>query len=404
MVVIKSLASKLFPGLDEAVWNRQRNQLLRSASVMSPYAEFLAHFPKLGAAAVEETSTRRETHVIVVPQDGPASDSWGPGTRNFYYEAAQILAEDLGVAKVTIFRVELGEAPESWHIRLMTLAIESNATHILTHIESDPTGPDTGWSWDVVWSMLSPRWDGVLLGVMFDSAYSWILACSKRLAKMSPRFVAVDICMPLNGTLHRGRIEVGPVNMPMSRQSMALVDERIAGLGRSFDVSFIGALYPYRVEMLDELRSRGISVAVNPHRPDETKDFAESRTNQPSWLDYMAGLKMSQMTLNFSRSSAGPYEQYKTRIIEAALVGCLPVTDDRERTRLFFTEDEFAYFPSVDALPAVVEEVLRDPELLAAMQQSTEARARALAHTDFWTRIDAVLDLRGLPVVYDDKS
>ncbi len=401
--MIKALASKLFPGLDQAVWNRQRNELLRSASAVSPYVQFLSHFPKLTSLTGQHSAPQRETHVIVVPQDGPASDSWGPGTRNFYYEAAQVLAEDLGVAKVTIFRVELGEAPESWHIRLMALAIESDATHILTHIESDPTGPDTGWTWDVVWSMLSPRWDGVLLGVMFDSAYSWILACSKRLAKMSPRFVAVDICMPLNGTLQRGRVEVGPVNMPMSRQSLALVDERIAGLERSFDVSFIGALYPYRVEMLDELRSRGISVAVNPHRSDQTKDFVESRTNQPSWLDYMAGLKKSQMTLNFSRSSAGPFEQYKTRIIEAALVGCLPVTDDRDRTRLFFTEDEFAYFDSVEDLPAVVEKVLRDPEQLAAMQQATEARSRALAHTDFWTRIDAVLDLRGLQVVYDEK-
>ena len=73
--------------------------------------------------------------------------------------------------------------------------------HIITHIESDPSSESTTWHWDIAWAELLRSWDGVLLGVMFDSAYYWINAQSRRLARMSPRFMVVDICMPMDGSM-----------------------------------------------------------------------------------------------------------------------------------------------------------------------------------------------------------
>lgn len=55
-----------------------------------------------------------------------------------------------------------------------------------------------------------------------------------------------------------------------------------SGAEKVYDLTFIGALYDYRVQLIDQLRADGVNVAVNPHRPDVTADYHESRANQPS--------------------------------------------------------------------------------------------------------------------------
>ena len=342
----------------------------------------------------------RPAHVVVVPQEGEDFDSFRPGTRNFYWEAAQCLRELAGEHSVSVLSVPRGEAPSRWHARLLEHVMDSGATHVLTHIESDPGSEGQAWTWDVPWTALADRWDGVLLGVMFDSAFEWITAKSRLLARVSPRFMAVDICMPMDGVLARGRPEVGPVNMPLSQVSLDMVRQRLEGVQPRWDLSFIGAMYPYRVELVERLRAEGVSVAVNPHRQDPAEDFASSRSGQPEWLEYMAGLRSSLMTLNFSRSSAGPYEQLKTRVLEATLAGTLLLTDDRDRTRLFWTpEAEYGYFGGIDDVPAVVRGFLADPQRLSRTAVAGEARAWSLANTDFWARINRGLERRGLTKV-----
>ena len=342
----------------------------------------------------------RRAHVVVVPQEGYAFDSFRAGTRNFYFEAWRNLAEDLGEPSVSVFNVDPGEVPASWHVRLLNYLNDVGATHVITHIESDPGSESSAWTWDVAWGLLSTRWDGVLLGVMFDSAFEWIAAKARLLARMSPRFMVVDICMPMDGSMVRGRPEVGPVNMPVSRESLALVDARLAGVEPSFDVSFIGVMYPYRMELVSRLRSLGVSVAVNPHRPDRAEDDSSSRTAQPSWLDYMAGLGSSRMTLNFSQSSAGRFEQLKTRVIEATLAGTVLLTDDLDRTRLYWRPGvEFETFRTVEDAPVVVERLISEPEHLVSVAAAGSGRARELAHWNFWGGIETGLQRRGLSAI-----
>ena len=134
----------------------------------------------------------------------------------------------------------------------------------------------------MLWADLSKIWNGVLLGVMFDSAFRLITLQSSELARISERFVLVDICMPMDSVLVKGRPEVGPVNMPISNETLSVIDERIQYLPKLYDVSFIGALYPYRVQLLDEMRDHGANVAVNPHRKDVATDFESSRAQQPT--------------------------------------------------------------------------------------------------------------------------
>ena len=339
----------------------------------------------------------RPVHVVVVPQEGMAFASFAPGNRNLYFEAAQSLRELLGSSAVSEFHTAPGETPEMWHSRLIDFVQSVKATHILGHVESDPGQVDPSWTWDVLWRRLSQQWDGVLLGVMFDSSYPWLSAQSRLLARISDRFLLVDICMPMNGRMVKGRPEVGPVNMPMSRQSLELLDRQLADIAPVVDVSFIGAMYPYRMQLVEKIRSLGVSVAVNPHRLSPAEDFSSSRSDQPSWLDYMAGLASSRMTLNFSQSSAGRFEQLKTRVLEATLAGTMLLTDDRDRTSRFFTRGvEFAYFRNVKELPSVIAEYLAEPKRIASISTAGSIKARQIAPVGFWHAIDGGLRVRGL--------
>lgn len=375
------VAERVFPGLEDRAFTRTRDRAIPD-SVIAP--------------VVPTPFSERPSHVVVVPQEGPQVSSWQPGTRNFYFEAFQSARESRGQSSTSILDVAPGEPPASWIPRLVDHVHDTQATHIVTHIEHDPGAPND-WHWDVAWATLAPAWDGVLLGVMFDSAFPIVRMKARRLARMSRNFVGVDICKSLDGSLVRGRTEVGPVTMPMSLASLKLVRNRLSAAVPTSDVSFIGAMYPYRVDLVAQLRALGVDVAVNPHRLDVAEDFVSSRREQPGWLDYMAGLAASRITLNFSRSSAGAIEQYKTRVIEATLAGTLLLTDDRVSTRQFFSPgDEFGDFGDVRDLPSIIGRWLGDPDRLECVRAAGKARAWSIAPVDFWNRIDFGLAARGL--------
>lgn len=356
------------------------------------------------AADLRSLAVDRPTHVVVVPQEGETFTSFRPGTRNLYWEAGQRLREMLGDEAVSFVSVAPGEPATDWHRRVLEHVSGVGATHLITHIESDPGSAGAAWTWDVPCRVLAEAWDGPVLGVLFDSAFPWITAKARLLARLSPNFVGVDICMPLDGELIRRRPEVGPVNMPISDASMRLVDHRLADVRPQWDLSFIGAMYPYRVDLVARLRAEGLSVAVNPHRAENAEDFESSRRDQPDWLEYMTGLRRSQLTINFSRSSAGPLQQLKTRVLEATVAGTVLLTDDVDRTSRFWVQgSEYASFRSPEDIPSVAKKLLGDPEVVREMAASAQHRARDIASLDFWTGIDRGLRRRKLTAVLPEE-
>jgi len=375
---------RFFPGLEERAFTRNRDRVVPESMA-----------PRRGHRS--PPFLERSPHLVVVPQEGPGYESWQAGTRNFYFEAWQTARELYGDEHVSVLPVSRAEDPQSWQRRLRDLLYDTKATHILTHIEHDPGNP-MHWTWDVFWNELTPRWDGTFLGVMFDSAFPLVTMKTRRMARMSPNFIAVDICTSMDSVLVKGRSEIGPVTMPVSAASLDLVRNRIASIRPSHDVSFIGVLYPYRIALLEELRSSGVDVIVNPHRSDSSLDTDASRRDQPSWLDYMAGLASSRMTINFSRFSSGDVEQLKTRVIEATVAGTLLLTDDVQSSRLYFERGvEYGYFSSVEQLPEVVSDWLSEPDRLERGRTLAQQKAFAIAHNDFYARIDAGLLNRHLP-------
>ena len=393
---LRGKIGRLIPGADERAFNRTRDAAVAPLLAEANFSARLADLsPLLG-------SSPRESHIVIIPMQGSTFDTWKPAGGNFLYEISQSAREYAGAAKVTVFEMLEGESVPDWHERLIRFLVGSGATHLLAQIESDPF-PPTRPNWDVLWPELSARWDGVFLGLMFDSGFRMVTLNARRIAAINDRFVVVDICMPMDGLMVAGRTEIGPVSMPVSDETFAVLDAELSDVQQIYDVSFIGALYPYRVEMIEALRSHGVEVAVNPHRADATRDFAESRTNQPTYIDYMRGLAQSKMTINFSISSSLNGQQLKTRILEASGVGCLVLTDDVDRSdRFWVAGEEMAYFTEPSEVPALVEAYLSDPERLARAQAAGKARARAINVSNFWGGVDEGLRKRRLPVLLSD--
>ncbi len=378
---------RVYPHVDRDVW-----LLRRRLEVRGPMAAL-----DRVARTLPLTRTRPpgDVHLVVVVHHGPDAPNWHIAGGNHFYEVHQSAIEALGEDRVTLFGVERDEPTPTWQERLLRVVAQTGATHLIAQVEVDPNQHDS-WNWDIVLPVLSRHWTGSTIGLMYDSAYEWLRIRAHRLGRQTRRLLLAELCEPMTGFVRPGQYEVGPMTMPLSQQSIAAIDAHIAGQAKEYDVSFIGALYDYRVEMLDRLRATGLRVAVNPHRADDPGTYEESRTNQPTYLDYMAGLARSELTINFSLAHGGPHEQYKIRVHEASLVGCICLTDDGDRTRHFYAPEEYQFFGSVADLPDVVAARLADRERLRRDQEAARERSNLLSRTDFWGRIDVGLERRGL--------
>ena len=378
--------SKVIPQFDATIWQAKRR--LHCSQQLKALSAVASQLPHDGRA-------ERPIHLVVVAHHGPDAPNWHIAGGNIGFETYLSAVELLGEDNVSLFGAGKDEPEISWHSRLLEIMAEKKATHLIGQIEVDPN-QGSNWSWDVLATVFNKYWDGVFIGLMYDSAFEWLRLKTKRIGKIYPWVLYVDIAEPITGYVIPGRPEVGPVTMPMSQASVNRIDEYVSGLEKLHLVSFIGALYDYRVDLIDALISEGFEVVVNPHRPDTTSSFLESRMNQPSYLDYMAGLAQSELTINFSLASGGPHEQYKIRVQEASLVGTLCLTDDRERTRLFFEPNEYRFFESISSIEEVVESTLSNPGQLARDQNAAKERAHILAQTDFWGKINETLNIRQL--------
>ncbi len=378
--------------LDRLVWRRQRRQHVRSRRrrLASEIREFELHAP--------HGYPQGNARLLLVPHDGPDSGHWGPAKGNISYEAYQSAVELLGVENVVLFPVAWGEEEESWQPRLLKALLASRATHLWIQIERDPNkAPE--WSWDVIASILGDNWDGTVIAQMYDAGFEWLRLRAQLIAELMPRTLIVDLAEPMVGYAKPDQFEVGPITMPISNESLQKINDALEDCEKRFDVSFIGTLYDNRVEQVNALRSSGLSVAVNPHREDNPSNYAETRANQPDYLDFLRGLAQSELTVNFAEASSEARWHYKIRIQEAAMVGCLPVTNDVNRTERFFAPDEYAQFDRANSLSDVLSGLLSDRDALKSAQKRLRNRAQALAKIDYWKTVNSGLLCRGLPVL-----
>lgn len=378
---------KFIPSLEERVYKRSRK--MEALTRGSTYVSEPKQARTIGQADL--------SHVVVVPYEGVSFGEWGPAQGNFYFEIAENLRDRIGRERVSIFDVSPGTSYKEWHIHLVDYLNDVCATHLVVHAESDPASRGASWTWDSAVNLLDKHWGGAILGINFDSAHKYINFNSRILAQQSSNFLNVDIAAFRDGELVSGRPEVGPVNRPFCEATLQIVKSETLKVTCKYDLAFLGAPYPYRIELLKRIESMGVEVVVNPHKNVAKIDKLETSRVSPNWLSYMRGLASARATLNFSESTAPTgTQQLKWRVIESGIANTFLFTDDSNLTAHFWPDETFARFKSAEDLPKVVNSWFADHSRMEEAKREFGARAYDLARFGFWSEIEMKLIERGL--------
>ena len=331
--------------------------------------------------------------LYVVPASDRHETLWEPGVGNHTYELVMTAREFMGDSRVSCLYVDVKEPADQWHARVRDFVTKHDVTHLMAQAERDPSGSGD-WSWDVLLKDMRGSWGGAFIALTYDSAYPYLLMHIERISRVFARTLVVALDRPLTGLIRPERPTVGPVFLPISSESLHVLDEATKGVQPEYDVTFLGNVngYPFRAELLDELARAGIDVTINPQ--------AAPDGGLPGFSSYVVALKRSRITVNFSRCNGVPVTQLKTRILEAPLFGAVVVSDSPLYAQDYFAlGDEFLAYDSPQDLLAQLDYLFSDPAELVAMAARAQVVARDLCSLSFWRAIDVGLSRRGLPTL-----
>jgi hypothetical protein len=329
--------------------------------------------------------------LFVIPQDEHGADRWLPGIGNYPFELFESAKEALGPNRVHQVLVPHDEPAREWHDRVITAARESGATHIFGRTDHEPNGLDHLWSWDVFVKRLRRDWPGVFLALSYDSAYPYVSMHLDRLTRLHDRTMPVVLDRPISEAIRPHRPAAGPLFLPLSTASMQVLDAAIAEVQPQYDLTFIGNVsgYPYRADLLAELKDAGLDVVVNPQ--------SGGTDNRPGFESYARALKTSRITLNFSRCNGEPITQLKTRLLEGSLFGAVVASDSPLYVQDYFVDgEEFISYSSPADLKKKISLLLGNDSALVEMRSKARRKANQLRVTNLWQKVDQALEARGL--------
>ena len=361
--------------IDRQVWRRQRRGACRKFS------------RSLGTeiAAVEGKDTR----LLVIPHDGPRVRGWHPLGGNWFYEIYASAVDRLGTDRVGYADIPFGVGPEEWIASVLHEIRDQGATHVLFQMERDPDKSDT-WNWDAFVTLLRKSGNVTPVAVHYDLHFGWIQEKLRRLHRLHPGLVSVGLADPPIPAIAKDPQSVGPVTMPVSPATIAGFAEIRQAAARQDAISFLGALYDDRVPLLNEIKQQRLELLVNPHHETVSVDYLGSRTNQPNYENYLRGLACTDFTINFARSSSGDSIQYKTRVIETALLGTFLITDDVVWTPRLFPQDLVLCVDSFADIPRALDGFLAQGSL-EERRERLIAEGERLAADHFWDETDRAL-------------
>ena len=329
--------------------------------------------------------------VIVTPNGEHDSETWKPGGGNYFYELFTSAQEAYGEEHVEIFLVDENAAPETWHAPLVQRLISTRASHCLAFVESDP-GQAGPWHWNEFALRARHAWSGAFVGVLTDGVYLLHQLRATRFRRAMPQsiFVAIDVESSSYAGYVPARTIFGPCFLPISDSSIeALSDSTAMSDEREFDLVFVGKVYPNREGFLDELRSSGIRIGINPHRPDPAV--------RPGYGDYVRGLRQGLFTLNLSEAGGMPVPQLKSRMLEGPLFGTIVCTDESSLGRRFFDHNQFVTFTTAGELQQAIAPLLANPQKLVEVRDAAHSHARQIASSAFWSTVERGLAENDLP-------
>jgi len=337
--------------------------------------------------------------VIVVPASQHSDESWKSGGGNYFFELLQSAKERYGEHAVDIFIVDENSPNSVWQASLAQFLVSTAATHCVAFVESDP-GHSGRWNWGNFAALARRSWDGAFVGILTDGLYLLHQARATRFRHAFPRssFVAIDIDQSRYAGFLPDRTIFGPCFLPISDSSVTALSRANSDVGnqREFDIVFVGKVYPNREGFLDELKSSGLRIGVNPHRQDPA--------TRPGYPEYITALGRGHFTVNLSEAGGFPAPQLKSRVLEGPLFGTIICSDESALAQRFFGAGDFVYFDSVEGLKAAVIPLLKDASRLETMRATAKVRARAIASDAFWSTVERGLLENGLTLPMRDSA
>lgn len=261
---------------------------------------------------------------ILVPDELLNVPSFTPGSGNLFFEIFQSAKERYGDSEVFAFG---------------TSALDNNLTEFLdfleqrkiTHIVMSPESPELPEEFalpaiinQICGSKSVTFWFFLLDSVHWDHMFKL-----NHISRFIGDFVALGIDKPLNSRLKRKSASAMQQCLPISKKTISLLPAYPKKVHETQDITFIGGIYKYRKKILESIPQAVVSI--NPHRPNgEAADY----------IDYMQALRDSRLTINFARASSYPEPQLKSRVLEAGVMGCPVISDDKGLAASFLGDEK----------------------------------------------------------------
>jgi hypothetical protein len=315
--------------------------------------------------------------LLIAPFVSEKRQPWRIGGGNYFFE---ILESGRELSPEKSFQVyQVIENEQYWKESVAQLVREVNPANILIQVESEPNG-DSEWTIDVLVAQLrNLGWKGRIVLLSYDSVFPLHLFRIDRVARSDSNCVVVTIDRSISGR-YRGKSQnISQVFLPISLKSYEFLTFECRLVSKIYPVSFIGALYDYRISELDTLKSMGLDIQVNPHVIGESEG---------SYLEYVRCLSESLLTINFSRAHVFDIPQLKTRMLEAGLFGCVVLTDEHSHASKYFQQGkEFLFFDSPIELERIYSNLNELDPSIQGIALAAQARAKSIMRESFWEKL-----------------
>lgn len=306
--------------------------------------------------------------IIVVPLE--SSNNWENSKGNWFYEIYASGLDFFPDHEIELFYIK--DHGSVWPDSLREKVSQNPQTSILSFIENTDSDNLSGVTFEHL-IKLREIWNGVLIGVIFDSVWPQTLNHAFLLADMDKGVVIVTIDRSIKTALPRSSNQCGPLFLPISRETIESIRNTVISTSKSIKFSFIGNKYLSRVNSIN-LISNYI----------QDFDYMNEINERPDYMTYITKLASSQFTLNLARANSQSMFQLKCRVLEAALVGTIVVTDEKKFISSYLPKSCFIYFRH----PRDILFKINQYELARSnIQIQLQVLGESIAPKDFWNKI-----------------
>ena len=327
-------------------------------------------------------------YLIIVPSDYNSEHlKWESANGNFYYEICQRGKEQLGQSSVLPIFVEYGN--QKWLESVQSLIASNPRVHIVFPLEFNFSTQDV-FDWHLIvdfWR--SCGWRGISLPLIFDSVWNINIIKIRFLASRDCRILPIIIDRDAHSILQKSISSVSPTLIPISIESLNILDSHLLKSSNpsKYPITFIGKIYEYRKETLDEFLRLDIPVAINPHLQ---SNFSNN------YKDYIRVLAESESTLILCRANAQNIMQLKSRVLEASLFGTYLLVDDKNQMeRIEMPLSCYRYYKNGAGLKKFLNSYANEEISGLEGRKIRSDYARRVLNSIFWENIEhKIRDLR----------